>query len=59
MSSVIEEDEADLRDGLRGLPFERIMLVEEGVRWIGRPEDLAGSTEVGVAGKTVGKGTEG
>jgi hypothetical protein len=32
MSSGIEEDEADLRDGLRGLPFERITLLDEDVR---------------------------
>jgi hypothetical protein len=56
MSSVIEEDDADLRDGLRGLPLERIMLVEEVVRWIGGLEDLAGLTE---SGDAVGKGTEG
>jgi hypothetical protein len=58
MSSAIEEEEADLRDGLRGLPFERIMPVEDGVRWIGGLEILAGLT-VGVAGEEVGKGTEG
>jgi hypothetical protein len=56
MSSAIEEEEADLRDGLRGLPLERIMLVEEEVRWIGAHDDLAG---VGEAGEEVGKGTEG
>jgi hypothetical protein len=59
MSSAIEEEEADLRDDLRGLPFERIMLVEDSVRWIGGLEILAWVTEVGEAGETVGKGTEG
>jgi hypothetical protein len=59
MSSAIEEEDADLRDDLRGLPFERIMLVEDGVRWIGGLANLAGVTEVGEAGETVGKGTEG
>jgi len=59
MSSAIEEEEADLRDGLRGLPFERIMPVEEGVRWIGGLEDLAGLARVEEAGEEVGKGTEG
>lgn len=59
MSSAIEEEEADLRDDLRGLPFERIILVDEGVRSIGGLEKLVGSTKVGEAGVMVGKGTEG
>jgi hypothetical protein len=55
VSSTIEEEEAaDLRDDLRGLPFERIMLEAEGVRWTGELVDLAGE-----AGVMVGKGTEG
>ena len=48
---------------MRGLPLERIMLVEEDVRWMGGLDDLGGlvGVEVGVeeAGETVGKGTEG
>jgi hypothetical protein len=55
MSSAMEEEEADLRDDLRGRPFERITLVEDGVRWMGVVEDLAGLTEE----EEVGKGTEG
>ena len=55
----MEEEEADLRDDLRGLPFGRIMLVAEDVRWIGGGADFAEVTEVGVAGEVVGKGTEG
>jgi hypothetical protein len=56
MSSAMEEEEADLRDDLRGRPVERITLVEDGVRWMGVLEDFAGLTE---AGEAVGKGTEG
>jgi hypothetical protein len=59
MSSAIEEEDADLRDDLRGLPFERITLVADGVRSIGGLANLAGVTEVEEAGETVGKGTEG
>lgn len=59
MSSAIEEEEADLRDDLRGRPFDRITLVEEGVRWMGVLEDLVGLTEEGQTGEEVGKGTEG
>jgi hypothetical protein len=55
----MEEEEADLRDDLRGRPFERITLVEEGVRWMGVHESLAGLAEDGEAGEAVGKGTEG
>lgn len=57
--SAMEEEEADLRDGLRGRPFERITLVEDGVRWMAVLEDLGGLTEEGEAGEAVGKGTEG
>jgi hypothetical protein len=32
MSSAMEEEEADLRDDLRGLPFERTTLEDEDVR---------------------------
>jgi hypothetical protein len=56
MSSVIEEDDADSRDGLRGLPLEIFILVEEDVRWIGGLEDLSGLAE---SGDAVGKGTGG
>jgi hypothetical protein len=56
MSSAIEEEDADLRDGLRGLPFERMMLVEETVRWIGGLEDFAELLRE--VGEAVGKGTE-
>jgi hypothetical protein len=59
MSSAMEEEEADLRDDLRGRPFERITLVEDGVRWMGAHEGLGGLTEEGQAGEEVGKGTEG
>lgn len=59
MSSAIEEEEADLRDGLRGLPLERIMLEEDDVRSIGRLEDFCGLAGVAVAGETEGNGTEG
>jgi len=48
-----------LRDDLRGLPFERIMLEQEGVRWIGGIVDLVAVKVVGEAGEAVGKGTEG
>jgi len=41
MSSAIEEEEADLRDGLRGLPFGRIMLEDEAERWTGGLANLA------------------
>ncbi len=58
MSSAIEEEEADLRDDLRGRPFERITPEEEGVRWMGVLEDMAGLAEVGDGG-AVGKGKEG
>ena len=53
----MEEEEADLRDDLRGRPFGRITLVEEGVRWMGVLEDWAGLPVGDDA--TVGKGTEG
>jgi hypothetical protein len=56
MSSAMEEEEADLRDDLRGRPFERITLVEDGVRWMGVHEDLGGSAEEGQAGEKWGKG---
>jgi hypothetical protein len=59
MSSAIEEEEADLRDGLRGLPLGRIIPVEDGVRWIGGLEDLGVVTKGGEVGEEVGKGTEG
>jgi hypothetical protein len=59
MSSAIEEEEADLRDGLRGMPFERIMLEDEAERWTGGLADLAWVIEVGEEGEEVGKGTEG
>jgi hypothetical protein len=59
MSSAMEEEEADLRDDLRGRPFGRITLVEEWVRWMGVVEDLAGFPEEGEAGEAVGKGKEG
>ena len=55
----MEEEEADLRDDLRGRPFERITLVEEGVRWMGVLEDLGGLAAEGEVGEEVGKGTEG
>ena len=32
MSSAIEDDEADLRDGLRGLPLAKTTLVDDEVR---------------------------
>ncbi len=56
MSSAIEEEEADLRDDLRGRPFARITPVEEGVRWMGVLEDL---DEVGEEEEAEGNGTEG
>jgi hypothetical protein len=59
MSSAIEEEEADLRDGLRGLPLGRIIPVEDGVRWIGGLEDLGVVTKGVEVGEDVGKGTEG
>jgi len=59
MSSAMEEEEADLRDDLRGRPFERITLVEDGVRWMGVVEDLGRLAAEGEAGEAVGKGTEG
>lgn len=55
----MEEEEADLRDDLRGRPFERITLVEDGVRWMGGLEDFAGFAEEGEGEEVVGKGTEG
>ena len=58
MSSAMEEEEADLRDDLRGRPFERTTLVEDEVRWMGVLEDLTGLREEGEAGEEVGKGTE-
>ena len=54
MSSAIEEEEADLRDDLRGLPFERIMLLDEAERWT-----LDWVSEAGEEEEVVGKGTEG
>ena len=59
MSSAMEEEEADLRDDLRGLPFGRITLEDEGVRWIGGGADGVGVPEVREVGEVVGKGTEG
>jgi hypothetical protein len=59
MSSAIEEEEADLRDGLRGLPLERIMLEEDDVRWFGGLVDLGGWAGGAVAGETEGNGKEG
>jgi hypothetical protein len=59
MSSAMEEEEADLRDDLRGRPFGRITLVEDGVRWMGGLEDSGGLGEEAEAGDAVGKGTEG
>jgi hypothetical protein len=59
MSSAIEEEEADLRDDLRGRPFERITLVDDGVRWMGVLEGLGGLTGEELAEEAVGKGTEG
>jgi hypothetical protein len=59
MSSAMEEEEADLRDDLRGRPFERITLVEDGLRWMGVADVLGGLAEEGEAGEEVGKGTEG
>jgi hypothetical protein len=56
MSSAMEEEEADLREDLRGLPLERSTPVEEGVRWIGGQDKLGG---VACAGDIVGKGTGG
>jgi hypothetical protein len=53
----MEEEEADLRDGLRGLPLGRSMPVEEDVRWTGG--DDFGVTNAGEAGEVVGKGTGG
>jgi hypothetical protein len=59
MSSAIEEEEADLRDGLRGLPLARTTLVDDEVRWMGGVEDLAEEVAVvGEVGEDVGKGTE-
>ena len=52
----MEEEEADLRDDLRGLPFGRIMLEDEDERSIGTGADFA---ELAEAGEVVGKGTEG
>jgi hypothetical protein len=57
MSSAMEEEEADLRDDLRGRPFGRITLVEEGVRWMGVLE-VGGLGDEAEAGEAVGKGTE-
>ena len=56
MSSAMEEEEADLREDLRGLPLERSTLVEEGVRCISGLNELDGVT---CAGDVVGKGTGG
>ena len=54
----MEEEEADLRDDLRGRPFERTTPVEDGVRWMGVLEGFAGLRGE-EAGEAVGKGTEG
>ena len=59
MSSAIEEEEADLRDDLRGRPFERITPVDDGVRWMGVLGDLVELRDEGVEGEQVGKGTDG
>jgi hypothetical protein len=56
MSSAIEEQEADLREDLRGLLLERSTPVEVGFRWIGRRDDLDGVTCIG---DVVGKGYRG
>jgi hypothetical protein len=60
MSSAIEDDEADLRDGLSGLPLARTTLEVDEVRWIGVVVDLAEVevAVVGEVGEVVGKGTE-
>ncbi len=55
----MEEEEADLRDDLRGRPFGRTTLVEDEVRWMGVLECLVGWRGEGEAGEAVGKGTEG
>jgi hypothetical protein len=56
MSSAIEDEEADLRDGLRGLPLARTTLVDDEVRWMGGLADEV--AVVGEVGEVVGKGTE-
>jgi hypothetical protein len=56
MSSAMEEEEADLREDLRGLPSERSTPVEEGVRWIGGQDDFG---RVACVGDVDGKGTGG
>lgn len=55
----MEEEEADLSDDLRGRPFGRITLVEDGVRWMGVLEGLVGLRGEEEGGEAVGKGTEG
>jgi hypothetical protein len=59
MSSAMEEEEADLRDDLRGRPFGRITLVEDGVRWMGVLEYFWGVGEEAEGVEAVGKGMEG
>lgn len=59
MSSAIEDEEADLRDGLRGLPFGRIMLEDEAERWTGGLAHLAWVTVAGEEGEAEGKGMGG
>ena len=59
MSSAMEEEEADLRDDLRGRPFERTTPVEDGVRCMGVHEGFVGLRGEEEAGEAVGKGTEG
>jgi hypothetical protein len=54
--SAMEEEEADLRDDLRGRPFGRTTPVEDGVRWMGAHEGLVGLGEEAEAGEAVGKG---
>jgi hypothetical protein len=60
MSSAIEDEEADLRDGLSGLPLARTTLVDDEVRSMGGLADLvvADVAVVGEVGEVVGKGTE-
>lgn len=58
MSSAIEDEEADLRDGLSGLPLARTTLVDDTVRWMGGLVNLAEVAPVGIEGEVVGNGTE-
>ena len=60
MSSAIEDEEADLRDGLSGLPLARTTLLDDEVRLMGGLADFEVSevAVVGEVGDVVGKGTE-